>query len=127
MMNLPEKKSQKWFLLIALVFATNLIGLLLTRILVGQSLTVEALIGFGLISIVISLFLLPGYLGSSAYAFSVLLGDTTGLAYMYYLILARKNDGWVDLTSIFAFLSLVVIGIGAGIIAQFILWILHKK
>src|SRR3989344_3473639 len=109
MIYLPEKKSQKWFILLAAVFAVNYVGLLLTRPLVGESLTAEALIGFGIISLVIALFVLPGYLGSTAYAFSALVGDVTGLAYMFYLILAKRNDGWVDLTSIFAFLSLVVI------------------
>lgn len=127
MFTIPEKRSHKWYFVMGGVFFINIAALLFSRLLVGQSITLKNAVGFGIISTIISFFVLPGFFGFQTYTLAVLLGNFTGITYMLYLILSRIKDGWADLTSIFSFLTLVVIGVVTGILAQIVVWAISRK
>lgn len=127
MVKLPMKGSTIWYYVWAASFVGNTILLLSTRILLGQTITAQNILGFSIIAFLITLFLVPGYFGLKILPLGVMVGNTAGIGYMLYLILTNKNDGWIDLTSIFGFLSLVVFGLLAGVIAQIGIAISRRK
>ena len=127
MYTLPAKNSQSWFYIWAVTFVGNTLLLIISRALLNQEITAQNILGFSIVSFLITLFVLPGYFGWRLLSFGVLLGNIVGLIYLFYLILTVKNDGWIDLTSIFAFLSVVVIGLITGILAQIVIPLTKRK
>lgn len=115
---LPPTRSPKWSKLLVWLAVGNAILLLLTRVILGVSITVGSVTGFLIISSIISVFLIPGYFGYSRYALGIFSGIAIGHLYMFTQVLFSADKSWTDLTSIFSFLSMVVLGIMAGLLAQ---------
>lgn len=127
-MFLPHKKSKFWFLIIVLFFLLNFGGLLLSRYLLGNlnSLTLENIIGYIIVSIINTSFIGLGYFGFNVFAGTLMGLTVIGIIYLMATSILNSADGWTDLTSFFGYETLVISGVVLGIIAQLTKLVIRK-
>jgi hypothetical protein len=113
-MQFPGKKSNKWFFASAVLFLINILAILYSRSLLGLNLDSKNIIAIIGIAFVISLITSLGFLGLKILPITVIVGNVIGIAYMYYIILGNRAQGWNDITSLIALLYFVAMGIAFG-------------
>lgn len=126
-MLLPSKKSFHWIYVFAIVFIFNISALLISRIVINNSINTQNIIGFTLLSLLIALIASLGYFGSIYLSVIFLIFDVFGIFYMYFIILSNNNDGWSDLVSVAGFLSITGLGIIVGIFLELIYLMIRKN
>jgi len=124
---MPRKYSVKWLYAAGVLFLLTMIQLIVFAGLSGMTLTAENVTGFAILSAFISAAVTAGgWLDKKIYFFTVLLFCLTAAGYMFYTALAKTADGWTDLVGIISFMFIIAAGVTAGIILQFLAFILTK-
>lgn len=119
-MEFPIKGSRQWFTVGVLIFIINFCLLLVGRFQLGVTLDVTMVIGFAVIALLTSLITFMGYFGLDVLAKVAILSNALGLTYMIYITTTNASDGWSDLTSLIAFLYMLIMGMLVGIFLQII-------
>lgn len=126
-MMLPLKKSFRWIYILIGTFIINISALLLSRVVLNIEINFRNVIGFAIISIIVSVIASAGYFGIRKFSLTFIIVDIIGICYLFFTVISGKSTGWADLTSVIGFMVLLVFGVCAGIIAELIFWIVRRK
>lgn len=127
MIKRPPKYSGRWLYYAGALFLLTFLQLIVFALLSGMNPAVENMVGFLIISAAVSAVITAGgWLDKKFYFYTVLLFYLTAAGYMLYMALAKTAEGWTDLVGIVSFLFIIAAGVTAGIIVQFIAFILPK-
>jgi len=124
---LPEKKSIKWIYFIISVLIINYSALLLSRVIQSTKIDLKNILGFAILSAIISLISFSGYWGIKYFTLVFLLSDLAGIVYLFFIVLSKASGGWSDLTSIIGYMVIICFGIIAGITAEVIFRLVKRK
>ena len=124
---LPLKKSFRWIYILIGTFIINISALLLSRVVLNIEINFRNVIGFAIISIIVSVIASAGYFRIRKFSLTFIIVDIIGICYLFFTVISGKSTGWADLTSVIGFMVLLVFGVCAGIIAELIFWIVRRK
>lgn len=124
---MPEKKSIKWIYYIISVLIINYSALLLSRVIQSTKIDLKNILGFAILSAIISLISFSCYWGIKYFTLVFLLSDLAGLVYLFFIVLSKASGGWSDLTSIIGYMVIICFGIIAGITAEVIFRLVKRK
>ncbi|WP_231563574.1 MULTISPECIES: permease [Anoxybacillus] len=92
-----------------------------SRLLLSIELDFKQLIGFAIISFILSCIIgIVGFFGKAIWAIISSAFSVIGIIYVLFISITRMHDGWSDLTSIISFLVISAFGIIVGMIAEVI-------
>lgn len=128
MIKLPEKHSVKWFYIAAVILILTFIVLIAFSRLSGINIGMQNIIGFVLLSVIITAVInAGGFLGAKIYFRTSLIFYIIAAIYMLYIAISRTAEGWTDLVGIISYMFIIAIGVIAGIILQGIIFIVSKR
>ncbi|MHB1154675.1 MAG: hypothetical protein ACYCWE_17390 [Eubacteriales bacterium] len=124
---LPEKHSVKWFYIAGVLSILTFIILIAFSRLSGINLGMQNIIGFVLLSVIITAVISSGgFLGAKIYFRTSLIFYIIAAVYMLYIAVSRTVEGWTDLVGIISYIFIIAAGFAAGIILQGIIFLLSK-
>jgi len=126
-MLLPAKKSNKWIYWFLSILIINFSALLLSREIQSIKIDLKNIIGFAILSAMISLISSLGYFGIKYFSLVFIIADIIGIIYLFFIVLSNASDGWSDLTSIIGYMTITGFGIIAGTITEVIFRIVKRK
>jgi len=126
-MLLPAKKSNKWIYWVLSILIINFSALLLSREIQSIKIDLKNIIGFAILSAMISLISSLGYFGIKYFSLVFIIADIIGIIYLFFIVLSNASDGWSDLTSIIGYMTITGFGIIAGTITEVIFRIVKRK
>ncbi len=125
---LPEKHSVKWFYIAGVLSILTFIILIAFSRLSGINLGMQNIIGFTLLSVIITAVITAGgFLGAKIYFRISLIFYILAAVYMLYIAVSRTAEGWTDLVGIISYMFIVVAGVIAGIVLQGISYLVLKS
>lgn len=124
--SLPKSKSPVWFRLLAWILLLNYSLFILSRIIVGGNLDGRALFSFLILSVIVTLVYLVGYLGARIWAYTFAFANIFALGYLMYSVIFNVADGWTDLASFIGMLFWLIAGFVLGAIFQLGIFIYRK-
>ncbi|MGJ7036136.1 hypothetical protein [Anoxybacillus eryuanensis] len=128
MIKLPESRSRQWYGVSIFLFFLLFCMLIASRLLLNVGLDDKQLVGFGIISFILSCIIgISGFFGKKTFVVVCSSFFTIGIVYVLFISFTRMHDGWSDLTSIISFLVISAFGIVVGIIAEMIRTLFKKK
>jgi hypothetical protein len=126
--NIPAKGSPRWYGLTAVLFIGLLVIFIISRMILGIDVGVANVTGFAVIAFATAIAAgLGGFMGGRVYFITTIIAYIIGVVYMLYIVVTNAADGWSDLTSVISFMTIAVIGIAAGVLVQFIWYLMHKN
>ena len=126
-MLLPAKKSNKWIYWFLSILIINFSAILLSREIQSIKIDLKNIIGFAILSAMISLISSLGYFGIKYFSLVFIIADIIGIIYLFFIVLSNASDGWSDLTSIIGYMTITGFGIIAGTITEVIFRIVKRK
>ena len=126
-MLLPTKKSNKWIYWFLSILIINFSAILLSREIQSIKIDLKNIIGFAILSAMISLISSLGYFGIKYFSLVFIIADIIGIIYLFFIVLSNASDGWSDLTSIIGYMTITGFGIIAGTITEVIFRIVKRK
>lgn len=127
MIRIPPAYSGKWLYSAGIFFLLTLLQMIVFTVLSSMNLTVENIIGFTILSAVVSAAVAAGgWFDKKIYLYTVLLFYLTAGGYLLYIAVTKKADGWTDLVGIVSYMFVIAAGVTTGIILQFLVFILRK-
>jgi len=122
---IPSKRSNQWLVVYIFYTIAILIGLLITRVILGSEIFGRYMVTLMLISMVSALIpCIGGFLGRRKFFIVNTLSIIVGILYMFYVVVGNTAPGWGDLTSIVGYLFIVGVGVilalGVEVISYFI-------
>ncbi len=124
---IPPGYSLKWLYAAGTLCLLTFLQLIVFAVLSGMTLAVENMTGFAILSAVVSAAVTAGgWLDKKIFFYTVFLFYLTASGYMFYTALAKTAEGWTDLVGIVSFMFIIASGVAAGIILQFLVFILRK-
>lgn len=128
---LPARFSFLWGWILACYSVFAFTFLILSQLILYTGLTARSYISFLLIAVSSALIVcLGGFLGAKIYFILTSLSAFIGIVYMMYIAIFNVSPGWGDITSIIGFVFCLAIGVGIGIVVEFVLWLMramHRK
>lgn len=125
-MNMKLSGYRLWVGYALISFFLNLTALLASRVVVSGTINLQNIIGFSILSLIISVLILLGYFGFTYFIKSLVVTNIIAVIYLFYAVLNNVSDGWTDLISIFSFLTILLIGFVCGILFEITMRILRK-
>ena len=126
-MLLPIKKSFNWIYVFIIVFISNLLTLSGSLTLQNIAMNPRRIIGFAIITSIVSLIISLGYFGLRLFSATVIIADCAAIAYMYNIIMTNRSPGWTDLVSIISFIVVIGFGVIVGAIIEFAHWLITRN
>jgi len=118
---IPLKKSNKWISVYIFYTIAILIGLLITRVILGSDMSGGYIFNQLIISMVSALIpCIGGFLGRRKFFIVNTLSIIVGILYMFYVVVGNTALGWGDLTSIVGYLFIVGIGFVLALLVEII-------
>lgn len=124
---LPKTRSTGWFRLISASFVVNFSLIIISRLFIDASISIQNIFGFVILSLIFSTLLFLGYYGLRVWVYCIVFSNLIGLLYMLYSVVFQTGAGWTDLISIFSLISLIAVGFIGGLIAQVVFWVTNMK
>lgn len=110
--------SPKWLKTMGTVAGANLVLLLLSRVIIGSSLSLNNYLAFIGLSLGIGLVSGIGAFGLPTFFFTFVFFDIMALVYAYFIIFANKSSGWEDLTSMAGFMVTLILGFALAVVTE---------
>ncbi|WP_027410782.1 hypothetical protein [Anoxybacteroides tepidamans] len=121
------KFSPRSYWINGMVFLILFIMLVISRFMLGAPLTWKNINGFLLVSALLALATGVGPIARRTLYLTVVLSFYFfAIVDLLYISWMKANDGWSDLTSFFSFLTICLIGIAVGLVAQLLQWRMKK-
>lgn len=120
--------SPKWLKTMGLIAAGNLVLLLLSRFILGASLSLNNYLAFIGLSLAIGLVSGIGAFGLPTFFFTFVFFDIMAMVYAYFIIIVNRSSGWEDLTSMAGFMVTLILGFALAVVTEiFGRWRKHKS
>lgn len=124
---IPEKKSKSWYFIILCYTIIIFIGIIITRFMVGTTLSLTMALSTLILSLISALVpCLAGFWGRHVFYSVFACINLIALLYMFYIVISDATPGWGDLTSIIGYLFILVVGFGIALISDIIYYIRKK-
>ncbi|MDD2370404.1 MAG: hypothetical protein PHQ32_00185 [Firmicutes bacterium] len=128
MQKVPNKYSKKWFPILATILIINFISLFSASKILGSDISSANIISFAILSLSISILItVGGFLGAKIHFITASIFNLASIVYMLYITISKSAEGWSDLVGIISYLTIIIIGLIAGLIIQLIYTIVTKK
>lgn len=120
-----KKYSLSWIYVATMFFSIIYSVLLISQILLNINISLNTYISFALTSFVISITCnLGGFLGGKIYYAISSMSILLAIIYNFFIVLSGASEGWTDIVSVIYFVTICTIGIGFGMLAEFIFFML---
>lgn len=127
-MKLPDKHSNKWFLIMVAIFILVVLAMVSVSLILQLDIGIENILGFSKLALIVSFAAAAGgYLGFKRYFLVMLVSNIIGIAYMLIIVINRTAEGWSDLVSIISYMFVMFIGFFAAIGLELIESLRKKK
>ncbi|WP_035020471.1 hypothetical protein [Anoxybacillus flavithermus] len=128
MFKLPESRSKQWYSVGAFLFFLYFCALSASRLLLNIELDFKQLIGFAIISFILSCIIgIVGFFGKATLAIISSAFSIIGIIYVLFISVTNLHEGWSDITSIISFLTISSFGVVIGVIAEIIRTLFKKN
>lgn len=119
MKRFPDKFSPIWFRVFAFYIVVVYAFLSLPQIILKSEIVLRPLIALAMLAVAVALIAcIVGYLGGKVFFLVYSAFAFVGTLYMLNIVLFDTTSGWGDLTSFIGFITFVVFGLGAGVLAE---------
>ena len=125
---IPTERSKRWLSVFVIYTIIIMIGLLVTRALLGSDIFIRYVLFMLIISIVTAVFpVTGGYFGKKMFFVVTTISIAVGIIYMFYVVLGNTEPGWGDLSSIVGFLLIIGVGSGLGLAAEAGIYLIRQQ
>lgn len=125
---IPEKTAQNLLKVMGYYAAILYAVLLLCHAVFRSAFTFRSLLGLASIAAVVAMAAGLGFWLEGKLFFPIFtVGLAAGALYMLYVAIFNSAPGWGDMASLFGFAAIVLIGLGAGLSAEFVKYLLKPK
>ena len=121
-MGLPQKRSFSWVYVFFVSYIINFMSIVLSRNIIGSYFDAKAVIVFAIASLLISALICLGYFGLRVFSILFMITDFVAITNILYICANNKNEGWTDLTSMFVFIFMIILGFLIALLIQVIGW-----
>jgi hypothetical protein len=125
---MPEKTTHNLLKVLGYYAAILYAVLLLCHAVFRSGFSFRSLIGLASIAAVVAMAAGLGFWLEGKLFFPIFTGCLViGMLYMLYVAVFNSAPGWGDMASLFGFAAIVLIGLGAGLSAEFVKYLLKPR
>jgi len=125
---IPLKRSNQWLSVYIFYTIAILIGLLITRVILGSDMSGRYILNQLIISMASALIpCIGGFLGRRIFFIVSTLSIVVGILYMFYVVVGNTAHGWSELASIVGYLFIVGVGFILALVAEIISYFVKTK